>query len=106
MNRTQGRRPVLLKVSIVDRSRSVRTMQLTLNLFEALTVQLCHRLVLLAQECDAPVERVGNAQIIAIELVLAIGPLVTQGRLHLLNTRDEALSFLCHLIFLSAYHVN
>lgn len=75
--------------------------RLTLDLLKSFALKFAHAFALFVQEGNAPVERVCNAQIIAIELILAIGPFVAQRGFHLLNGCDKALGFSCHLIFLS-----
>lgn len=75
--------------------------RLTLHLFETLAVKTAHKLVLLAEKGDAASEREGNAKIIAIEFILAIGSFIAQGGFHLLNCCNEALGFLCHLLLFS-----
>lgn len=73
---------------------------LTLNLLESFAMKLAHCFILLAQECNTSVERVCNAKVPAIELVLAIGPLVAERFLHLLNGCDQAPRFFCHVFLL------
>jgi hypothetical protein len=50
----------------------------TFDLFKSFAVELAHAVVLFAQEGNTPVEGVGNAQIITVKLVLAIGPFIAQ----------------------------
>lgn len=69
--------------------------ELTLDLCESLAVKTAHGLILFAKKNNAPIEGVGNAKVIAIEFILAIGPFIAQGGFHLLNCCNEALSFLC-----------
>lgn len=70
-------------------------------MLEPLAMQSAHCLILFPEESNTPFERVGNAKVIAIEFILAIGPFITQGSLHLLDSCDEALGFLRHMFFFS-----
>ena len=65
-------------------------------------MELAHCIALFAQEGNAPVERVGNAKVVAVELILAISPLITQRRLYLLNGCNQALGLLGQFFFFSA----
>jgi hypothetical protein len=78
----------------------MHTLKLTSNLLKAFAVQLAHGFVLLAQKCNTPVKRESDAEVVTVELVLTIRPLIAQRRLHLLNFGDEALCFLCHIFSL------
>lgn len=73
---TQARPRVLLRVSKAHEHQSRQT-KLTPNLLKPLAVELAHGVVLFAQECDAPIEWESDANIVAVELISAVGLFIT-----------------------------
>lgn len=96
---TPGLRQALL---IVSMPRAIIAGRLTLDLLIAFAVQLGHCAVFFFQKCEAALQRVGDLQLVVVEVVLAIRFLIHQRRLHLLNGVNESLSLTRHLIFLAA----
>lgn len=96
---TRGLQQVLQVISKVVYLE--RPEQHTLDLLESLTMQLADCAMLLSKENKTAVQWISDTKVIMVEAVLAIGFLVHQGLLHLLNRIDKLMRLLCHVILLT-----